>query len=68
VRILKRYLVVLSNSDKFDVFKRINHFQGARVEEKYTFGGEMALIITVFEDEGEFLAIIKGASRIVEGL
>jgi hypothetical protein len=65
---LKRYLVVLSNSDKFDVFKRINQFKGARVEEKYTFVGEIALLITVFEDEAEFLGIIKGASRIVEGL
>ena len=65
---MKRYLVVLSNSDKFDVFKRINQFKGVRVEEKYTFGGEIALLITVLEDEGEFLGIIKGASRIIEGL
>lgn len=63
---MKRYLVVLSNSDKFDVFKRINQFKGAIVEEKYTFGGEVALIITVFADEGEFLEIIKGSSRIIE--
>ena len=65
---MKRYLVVLSNSDKFDVFKSINQFKGARVEEKYTFGGEIALLIAVFEDEGEFLGIIKGASRVIEGL
>jgi len=65
---LKRYLVVLSNSDKFDVCKRINQFKGARVEEKYTFGGEIALLISVFADEGDFLGIIKGASRIIEGL
>ena len=65
---MKRYLVVLSNSEKFDVVKRINLFKGATVEEKYTFGGEIALLITVFADEGEFLGIIKGASRIIEGV
>jgi hypothetical protein len=65
---LKRYLVVLSNSDKFDVLKRINQFNGIRVEEKYTFGGEVVLVISVFADEGEFLEIIKGSSRIIEDL
>jgi hypothetical protein len=65
---LKRYLVVLSNSDKFDVLKRINQFKGATVEEKYTFGGEVALVITVFAGQGEFLEIIKGSSRIIEDL
>jgi hypothetical protein len=63
-----RYLVVLSNSEKFDVCKRINQFKGAIVEEKYTFGGEIALLINLFADEGEFLGIIQGASRIVEGV
>ena len=65
---MKRYFVVLSNSDKFDVFKRINQFKGATVEEKYTFGCEIALLINVVEDEGEFLGIIKGASRIIDDL
>ena len=63
-----RYLVVLSNSDRFDVCKRINQFEGARVEEKYMFGGEIALLITVLEDEGDFLGIVRGASRIIEDL
>jgi hypothetical protein len=61
----KKYLVVLSNSDKFEILNRINQFSGAMVEEKNTFGGEIALLITVFKDEEEFLRIIKGATRVV---
>ena len=62
---LKKYLVVLSNSDKFEILERINRFSGARIEDKNTFGGEMALLVTVFKDEEEFLRIIKGAGRVV---
>ena len=62
----KRYLVVLSNPDRFEILKSITQFSGAKVEEKNTFGVEMALLITVCKDEEGFLRIIKGASRVVE--
>ena len=62
---LKKYLVVLSNSDKFQVLKSINQFKGARVNDVNIFGTEMALLITVFENEEEFLRIISKANRIV---
>lgn len=63
---MNKYLVVLSNSDKFKILQKINRFTGARIEEKNTFGGEIALLITVDKDEEEFLRIIKGATRVVQ--
>lgn len=64
---LKKYLVVLSNSDKFEILSRITQFSGAKIEEKNIFGGEIALLITIVENEEEFLRIVRGAGRIVGG-
>lgn len=63
---LKKYLVVLSNSDRFEIVKRISQFSGARIEDKNTFGGEIGLLITVYKDEDEFLKIIEGVPRVIE--
>jgi hypothetical protein len=63
---LKKYLIILSNSDRFETLKKINESSGIRIEEKNTFGGELALLVTVFKDEEEFLRITKGVGRVVE--
>jgi hypothetical protein len=65
-QVLKKYLVVLSRSNKFQILENISQFSGARIQDKNVFGGEIALLVSVSENEEEFLRIIKEADRIVK--
>ena len=66
-QMLKKYLVVLSNTNKYQILEDISHFNGAKIQDKNTFGCEIALLVHVSENnEVEFMKIIKEADRIVK--
>ncbi|HEX3036795.1 MAG TPA: hypothetical protein VHT73_17030 [Thermodesulfobacteriota bacterium] len=63
---LKKYLITLSNPKRYQILESLIHCNGVSIQDKNTFGGEIALLVNVSENnEEEFMQIIKEADRIV---